>query len=74
MVGVEVSIIKEMISEMELGPMEINATNKQLEDSMRTEMESRNLVCDQLERTLHLAASLVEVLIHYRSLFCVREY
>ena len=71
---VEASIIKSFMSDMELGPMEINALNKQLEYFMRTDMESRNLVCDQLERTLHPAASLTEVLIHRCNLFCVQEY
>lgn len=47
---------------MALGPLEIQATNQQLEDAMRAEMESKNLACDKLERTLHLAASLIEVL------------
>ena len=55
------------------GAMEIKATNKELEDFMRAEMNSKNIACDQLERTLHLAASLIEVLItvHLLSFVCI---
>lgn len=38
---------------------------------MRAEMHSRNLACPQLEKTLHLAASLIEVRIPSLVLFQV---
>jgi hypothetical protein len=42
-------------------PPNITSTNKDLEAKMRTEMNERNIGCPQLEKTLHLAASLIEV-------------
>ena len=59
---VEATILKAFLADMTHGPMEIEFANKQLEDSMRAEMELGNFACDQLENTLHLAASLIEVL------------
>lgn len=64
---VKASILKAFLSEMGHGAMEIKATNKELEDFMRAEMNSKNIACDQLERTLHLAASLIELGYHDRS-------
>jgi Trichodiene synthase (TRI5) len=62
------SIIKAFLSDLAVGPLEISLTNKELEDFMRAEMESKNLACEQLERTLHLAACLIEV---WTVLICV---
>jgi hypothetical protein len=39
----------------------ISGTNEKLEPAMRTEMLERKIQCPQLERTLHLAANLIEV-------------
>ena len=61
-IAAEASILKAFMSDMKHGPFEIEFTNKQLEDYMRAEMELGNFACDQLENTLHLAASLMEVL------------
>jgi hypothetical protein len=38
-----------------------SSTNEKLEAAMRSVMLERNIQCAQLERTLHLAASLIEV-------------
>ena len=58
---VETSILNAFLSDIEHAPIHINATNKELEGFMRSEMETRGFACLQLERTLHLAASLIEV-------------
>jgi hypothetical protein len=39
----------------------IPGTNEKLETAMRAEMVEREIQCPQLERTLHLAANLIEV-------------
>lgn len=39
----------------------ISGTNEKLEAAMRAEMHERQIQCPQLERTLHLAANLIEV-------------
>jgi hypothetical protein len=50
----------------------IQGTNEQLEAAMRAEMDARSLRCDQLEKTVHLAASLIEVT-QAEAIFCVFE-
>ncbi|KAF8511697.1 isoprenoid synthase domain-containing protein [Gautieria morchelliformis] len=52
---------------MAYNKIEINATNQQLEDAMRAEMEARNITCHQLERTLHLSASYAQLAYRDRS-------
>lgn len=39
----------------------LSSTNEALEAVMRAEMYTHKMECPQLERTLHLAASLIEV-------------
>ena len=39
----------------------VSFTNKKLEAAMHAEMYERNIQCPQLQKTLHLAASLIEV-------------
>ena len=46
---------------LDVNPLDIKFTNMELENFMRAEMEAGNFVCAQLEQTLHLAASFVEV-------------
>jgi hypothetical protein len=53
--------MQSFLSDLQYTPLAIDPTNVELEAFMRSEMESRNLQCIQLERTLHLAASLIEV-------------
>ncbi|KAF8584202.1 terpenoid synthase [Ramaria rubella] len=60
----ETSILNSFLSEMAHETMSLDFTNKQLEVAMRAEMDTRNLRCEQLERTLHLAASLIEIAYH----------
>ena len=54
---------------MKLDSFDLDLTNQELEDFMLSEMKSRNLGCKQLEGTLHLAASLIEV----RDVCCQRS-
>ncbi|KAF8511707.1 isoprenoid synthase domain-containing protein [Gautieria morchelliformis] len=61
------SILRGFLNDMAHNKLEMNATNQQLEDAMRADMEAGNFACDQLERTLHLAASLIEWAYHDRS-------
>jgi len=39
----------------------MNGLNEELESAMRAEMKARNIVSPRLEKTVHLAASLIEV-------------
>lgn len=55
------SIIKSFLSDMKLDSFDLDLTNQELEEFMLSEMKSKNLGCKQLEGTLHLAASLIEV-------------
>lgn len=41
--------------------MDINPTNKAVEDYMERLMYDRGIECERLKRTIHLASSLVEV-------------
>ena len=63
MAHIEVFILKAFVSDMAYGPMEIKCTNKKIEVFMRAETESGKRLCDQLERTHHFSASLIEILI-----------
>ncbi|KAF8523930.1 isoprenoid synthase domain-containing protein [Hysterangium stoloniferum] len=62
------SILQCFLSDLNHGPLNIDPTNVELEAFMRSEMESRNIQCIQLERTLHLAASMIELAYHDCSL------
>jgi len=46
---------------MEYVPPKIGSTNERLEAALRSEMEKRSLPPDQFGRTVHLAASLIEL-------------
>ena len=41
--------------------LDISLTNERLEAAMYAEMYERQIQCHQLQKTLHLAASLIEV-------------
>jgi hypothetical protein len=41
--------------------LDISLTNEKLESAMYTEMYERKIQCPQLQKTIHLAASLIEV-------------
>lgn len=58
MIGV---VVKNFLNNLAIEPPGFPMTNQALEEAMRMEMVTRNLQCPQLERTLHPAASLVEV-------------
>ncbi|KAF8586475.1 terpenoid synthase [Ramaria rubella] len=61
----EAPVIKSFLSKIEFDSMGYyDFTNEQLEAALRTEMDTRNFRCDQLERTVHLASSLIEVGYH----------
>ncbi|KAF9465969.1 isoprenoid synthase domain-containing protein [Collybia nuda] len=49
---------------MDFSTPNINGTNTKLEAAMTEEMDTRNLRCYQLEKTLHLAASSTELCYH----------
>jgi hypothetical protein len=57
----EASILKRFLHGMGYYPPNISGTNERLEAAMRTEMQERKIQCPQLEKTLHLAANLIEV-------------
>ncbi|KAF8523921.1 isoprenoid synthase domain-containing protein [Hysterangium stoloniferum] len=64
----EKSILERFLFKLNYTPLEIDPTNVELEAFMRYEVESRNIQCSQFERTLHLAASLVELSYHHCTL------
>jgi len=57
----ETRLIRKFITDMNYAPLNINAHNKELEAFMVEVMDSRNIRCKQLERTVHLAASFIEL-------------
>ena len=57
----EASIVKRFLHGTGHYTPNFSSTNKELEAAMHTIMHERNIQCHQLERTLHLSASLVEV-------------
>jgi len=59
--GDEISILKSVLRDMDYVPPRIRGTNEQLESAMHAEMEERGLRSDRLKRSIHLAASLIEV-------------
>ena len=62
------SIFKTFLRDIDYKPQAIQDTNVQLEEAMYNEMHDLRICCDQLERTLHLAASYVEVISCRRSI------
>lgn len=54
-------VLREFLCGMAYCPSDVPSINEDLETVMRTEMNKRKLGCPQLEKTLHLAASLIEV-------------
>jgi len=46
---------------MDYSTPDFDNTNEKLEAAMTNEMDTRNIRCHQLEKTLHLAASFTEV-------------
>ncbi|ETW80864.1 putative terpene cyclase [Heterobasidion irregulare TC 32-1] len=56
------SIFKTFLRDIDYKPQAIQDTNVQLEEAMYNEMHNLGICCDQLERTLHLAASYVEII------------
>ena len=62
------SIFETFLRDIDYRPQEIQDTNVQLEEAMYNEMQDLDICCDQLERTLHLAASFVEVTSYRRSI------
>ena len=55
------SIFETFLRDIDYRPQALQDTNVQLEKAMHNEMQDLDICCDQLERTLHLAASFVEV-------------
>jgi hypothetical protein len=60
----EASIVKRLLHGMRFYTPNICPTNEALEAAMRAEMQERNIRCPQLEKTLHLAASFIELCYH----------
>ncbi|GJJ09056.1 hypothetical protein Clacol_003278 [Clathrus columnatus] len=54
------SAVKTFLDDMDFAPTNINPVNKDLENSMEKLMYARGMECEQLKRTLHLAAALIE--------------
>ncbi|KAG6813203.1 hypothetical protein H0H87_009323, partial [Tephrocybe sp. NHM501043] len=55
-------IVKEFIDlDPSVDYFKMNGVNERLEDAMREEIRSRNIVSVQLDKTIHLAASLIEL-------------
>jgi hypothetical protein len=71
------SIYRDFLANIRYQKPNLSSTNEALEAAMRDEMYTRKMECPQLKRTLHLAASLIEVcditasnfIIFYPSLF-----
>lgn len=57
----ERSIYQDFLGKMEYHKPELSDADQSLEDALRSEMHTRKMQCPQLERTVHLAARLVEV-------------
>lgn len=57
----EATILKRFLHGMGHYAPNISFTNQKLEEAMRAEMHERRIECPQLVKTLHLAASLIEV-------------
>lgn len=57
-------LLKDFLVDMAYTPLEINPVNQELEDFLVRTMDSRNIRCQQLEKTVHLAASFIEVCFH----------
>ncbi|KIJ55731.1 hypothetical protein M422DRAFT_240349 [Sphaerobolus stellatus SS14] len=55
------SLIKQFLADMNYVPLDINPLNEELENFMIDFMTARGLECQQLRRTLNLAASFIEV-------------
>ena len=64
----EASVLKRFLHGMGYYTPNISGTNEKLEAAMRKEMHERKIQCPQLERTLGLAANLIEVLLRSRIL------
>jgi hypothetical protein len=60
-IGDEASILKRFLHGTGHYTPNFSSTNKKLEAAMHAEMHERKIQCPQLERTLHLAANLIEV-------------
>ncbi|ETW80519.1 putative terpene cyclase [Heterobasidion irregulare TC 32-1] len=56
------SIFETFLRDIDYRPQALQDTNVQLEEAMYNEMKDLDICCDQLERTLHLAASFVELI------------
>lgn len=54
-------LMHKFLIDMNYTPVDINPLNEELEAFMVKVMDSNNIRCTQLEKTLHLAASLVAV-------------
>jgi len=67
----EASVLKRFLHGMGYYAPNIPGTNEKLEAVMRAEMHKHNIQCPQLERTLHLAANLVEVRSSHSSVILV---
>ncbi|KAF8220530.1 terpenoid synthase [Tricholoma matsutake] len=60
----ETSILKRFLHGMGYYAPDISGTNEKLEAAMRNVMLERKIKCPQLEKTLHLAANLIELAFH----------
>ena len=70
----EASVLKRFLHGMGYYTPNISGTNEKLEAAMRKEMHERKIQCPQLERTLSLAANLIEVLLRSRiPLLCIQQ-
>ena len=57
----DVNVLKCFLYGMGHKKLDISLTNKKLEAAMYAEMYERKIQCPQLQKTIHLAASLIEV-------------
>ena len=54
-------LAKQFVHDMGCNTLDISFTNERLEAAMRADIDERNIQCPHLQRTLHVAASLIEV-------------
>ena len=54
-------LAKQFVHDMGCNTLDISFTNEKLEAAMQAEIDERNIQCPHLQRTLHVASSLIEV-------------
>ena len=54
-------LAKQFVHDMGCNTLDISFTNEKLEAAMQAEIDERKIKCPHLQRTLHIASSLIEV-------------